>query len=96
MNSPAQRLDQSIVVLGLAQAVLSTTLALIVLAGGAADAAAACAVAAPDDAEEEPVEGEDAGLAAGAVWSVALPEAGVAGPLLAALAVDDWPADPGC
>jgi hypothetical protein len=46
---------------------LSTTLALIVLACGAADAAAACTVAAPDDAEEEPVEGEDAGPAAGAV-----------------------------
>ena len=45
------------------QALLSTTLALIVLADGAADAA----VAAPDDAEEEPVEGEDAGLAAGRV-----------------------------
>jgi hypothetical protein len=53
--------------LGLAQALLSTTLALIVLACGAADAAAACTVAAPDDAEEEPVEGEDAGPAAGAV-----------------------------
>jgi hypothetical protein len=42
-------------------------LALIVLAGGAADAAAACTTAAPDDVEVEPVEGEDAGLAAAAV-----------------------------
>jgi hypothetical protein len=42
-------------------------LALIVLADGAADAAAACTVAAPDDAEDAPVEGEDAGVAAGAV-----------------------------
>jgi hypothetical protein len=67
MNSPAQRLDRSIAALGFAQAVLSTWLALIVLAGGAAEAAAACTVAAPDDAEDEPVEGEAAGLAAGAV-----------------------------
>jgi hypothetical protein len=42
-------------------------LALIVPADGATDAAAACTVAAPDDAEDEPVEGEDAGLAAAAV-----------------------------
>jgi hypothetical protein len=48
------------------QARLSTTLALIVPACGAAEAAAACTVAAPED-EEEPVEGEDAGLAAAAV-----------------------------
>ena len=50
-----------------AQTVLSTTLALIVLAGGAADSAAACTAAVPDDAGEEPVGGEDAVLAAGAV-----------------------------
>jgi hypothetical protein len=49
------------------QAVLSTRLAPIVAAGGAADAAVACAVAAPDDAEDEPVAGEGAGLALGAV-----------------------------
>jgi hypothetical protein len=49
------------------QTVLLSTLALIVLADGAADAVAACTVAAPDDAEDAPVEGEDAGLAAGAV-----------------------------
>jgi hypothetical protein len=67
MNSSGQRLDWSIAALGLAQALLSTRLALIAPACGAADAAAACTVAAPDDAEEEPVEGEDAGLVAGVV-----------------------------
>jgi hypothetical protein len=50
--------------LGRGQAFLSTTLALMVPAGGAPDAAAACTIAPPD---EEPVEGEDAELAAGAV-----------------------------
>jgi hypothetical protein len=44
---------------------LSTALALTVLACGA-DAAVAC-VAGVDDAEEEPLEGEGAELAAGAV-----------------------------
>jgi hypothetical protein len=63
----AARLEWPTVDLGLAQALLSTRFALIVLAGGAADAAAACTVVAPDDAEEEPFEGEDAGLVAGAV-----------------------------
>jgi hypothetical protein len=66
-EQPAQRSDWSIAALGLAQALLSTRLALIVLACGAADAAAAGTVVAPDEAEEEPVEGEDAGLVAGAV-----------------------------
>jgi hypothetical protein len=42
-------------------------LVLTVPPDGAADAAAACTVAAPDDADEEPVEGDDAELAAGAV-----------------------------
>ena len=46
----------------MAQAVLSSTLALTVPAGGAADAAVACKVAAPDDADGEPVAGEDGGL----------------------------------
>jgi len=45
----------------LAQALLSTTLALIVLAGGAADAVASATVAALDDVEDVPVEGEEAG-----------------------------------
>jgi hypothetical protein len=74
---------------------LSTKLALTVVAG-AAVAAAVCTVAALDDAAEEPVEGEDdPGLAAGAVWSLGPAEAGVAGPLLAELAVGIWPANPG-
>jgi hypothetical protein len=41
-------------------------LALIVLASGAVDGAAAGAGAALDDPEEEPLEGEDAELEAGA------------------------------
>jgi hypothetical protein len=75
-----------------AQALLSTTLALIVLADGAADAVACAAV---DDVEDVPVEGEEAGAVVGAVWSPGLPDAGVAGPLLTALEADDWPAWPG-
>jgi hypothetical protein len=96
MNSPLN--DRRVLILaleGLAQARLSTTLALIVPAEGAADAVAAWTVAAPDDAEEEPVEGEDAGLVVGAVWSLAPPEVGVGGPLLTAFDVDNWLADPG-
>jgi hypothetical protein len=46
---------------------LSTKLALFVLACGAGDVAAAGTVAALDDTEEEPLAGEDAGPAAGAV-----------------------------
>jgi hypothetical protein len=75
---------------------MSTALELAVLAGGAEDATAACAIAAPDDAGAELVEGEAAGLAAAAVWSLAPAGAGVAGPLLVAAALDCWPAgDPG-
>jgi hypothetical protein len=50
-----------------AQALLSTTLALIVLADGAADAVACATVAALDDVEDVPVEGEEAGAVVGAV-----------------------------
>ena len=54
------------------------------------------AMAAPDDAGAELVEGEEAGLAAAAVWSLAPAGAGVAGALLVAAALDCCPAgDPG-
>jgi hypothetical protein len=57
--------------------------------------AAACTVVAPVDAEDEPLEGEDVELAVGVVWSLVPAVDGVAGPLLAELAVDNWPANPG-
>jgi hypothetical protein len=71
-----------------AQALMSTAVELAVLAGGAEDATAACSMTAPDDAGAELVEGEEAGLAAAAVWSLAPAGAGVAGPLLVAAALD--------
>ena len=71
-----------------AQAFMSTVVELAVLAGGAEDATAACSMAAPDDAGEELLAGEEAGLAAAAVWSLAPAGAGVAGPLLVGAALD--------
>jgi hypothetical protein len=61
-------------------------LARTVPAGGALDAATAACTVVPtlDDAEEEPVEGEDAGFAPG--------EAALVRRLLGAMGVDGWPA----